>query len=282
MATKKNEVTEVKNTLPSTETKMPDFMSGAPLGTEHLTNSDVELPRLVLLQATSPQVSDADATPGAFFHTLLEEEMGKEMEIIPLHISTRYMLWKPRHDGGGILARADDGVHWSPPNAEFQVKPIKDSDLTVTWATKPTVSQSGLDKWGSSNPNDPKSEPAATKMLVIVAMVVGREDIGPVVITLQRSAESVGKRLYGRLKLSNAPIYGQRFKMSVTKDRSPKGDAFYNYSFERVGFVEDEDLFKLCRSFHEAFATNGVKVNLEEDAPVSDSSAASAGEEKRF
>ena len=61
-------------------------------------------------------------------------------------VDQRYILWRPRWEGGGILARADDGVHWSPANASFTVKPVKGVNKTAIWNTKRTVEESGLAK----------------------------------------------------------------------------------------------------------------------------------------
>ena len=142
---------------------MPGFMAGeVGLGTEKLGAGDAEVPRIKLMQALSPELVEYDIRAGNFWHTLAEENMGSEVRISPIFIDVRFILWRPRKSGGGILARADDGQHWSPPNGEFAVK--LDSGKEVTWKTAPTVDQSRLAEWGSMDPSDTNSPPAATRM----------------------------------------------------------------------------------------------------------------------
>ena len=90
----------------------PDWMEkDGGKGLDKFDASDIEIPRLVLLQSLSPQVVDGDEKPGVFYHSVLEEAIGTELLIVPICMTKAYILWKPLHEGGGILARADDGIH---------------------------------------------------------------------------------------------------------------------------------------------------------------------------
>ena len=239
----------------------PDWMSkDAGQGVEGMDASDVEIPRLVLLQSLSKQVVDGDERPGVFYHSVLEDSLGDKLRIIPVYVTKSFILWKPRHEGGGILARADDGVNWNPPNAEFIVKPLKDAPkIMVTWKTKPTVAQSGLDQFGSSVPDDPDSQPAATKMINIVCLLPDFPEYGPVVVTLQRGAMKVAKKLVGKLKLVNAPSYGQVFEM-VPEQVDDGSGVYHNFTFTRVGYVTDKKAYEHYKEVSKQFAEMGVKV----------------------
>lgn len=261
---KKQEVAVSKGNQVAVAAAVPDFMKQyAGQGTEHLDQQDVEIPRLQLLQSLSPQVQDGDHKAGHFYHTIAEEALGNELKIVPLFVTKRYLLWRPRHEGGGILARADDGKHWSPPNAEFKVKPYKDNSKQVTWKTKPTVQESGLANWGSTDVDDPNSQPAATAMLCVVAYLPDHPELSPCLITLQRGAITAAKKFMGKIKISGAPSFGQYFLMSGFKDNKGSGD-FYNYSFERQGLVEDEEEFNYYKSLYDGFAATGIKIRDEE------------------
>lgn len=264
---KKTEVAEVEksNSEVIVASQTPEFMKQfAGQGTESIEARDVEIPRLQLLQSLSKEVSDGDESPGTFYHSVLEESIGKSLNIIPVYTDIRYILWKPRHEGGGILARADDGKHWNPPYAEFEVKPYKDSNKKVTWKTKPTIQESGLDQWGSYDPENENSQPAATKMYNIVAYLPDFPELSPCVITLQRGAIRQARKFMGKLKLSPAPSYGQVYTMSSYKENTGEGD-FFSYSFERQGFVQDENLFNHTKGMYEKFASLGLNIkNVEE------------------
>lgn len=240
---------------------VPGFMEQyRGLGLEGLGKSDLEIPRIKLLQALSPECVDFDdAKPGHFWHTISEESLGKSVKIVPVYTDISYILWRPRHMGGGILARAADGIHWSPANAHFAVQLVKDGP-SVTWTTKETVAQSGLDQWGSSNIADPNSQPAATKMYnVAVIMPDLDREMSPAVVTMQRSAITVARKFMGKLRISNLPSFGQYYIMESVDDQGPLGK-FYNYKFTKAGLVQDEATFREYADTYAAFKSLGLNI----------------------
>src|SRR5579872_662794 len=107
-------------------------------GPDGVDVGDVEIPRLKLLQAQSPELTQFNnAKEGEFWHKGLDGSIGSTVHICPVYIDKRFILWRPPEAGGGILARADDGKNWSPANAEFTLKLKSGHD--VTWQTGPTV-----------------------------------------------------------------------------------------------------------------------------------------------
>lgn len=251
-----------KKTAPQlpADAAVPDYMKGrAGRGIESLTAGDFEVPRLKLIQAISPELETFEGLkPGEFFHTLSEESLGTRLEIVPIYVDTRYILWNPRENGGGILARADDGQHWNPPNATFQVK-LPKLNKTVTWVTKPTVTESGLAAWGSYNPDDPNSQPAATLMYSVVSMFPEHPEVPPTVVTLQRAAVRVARNLMGRIKISRAPAYGMKFIMTAEQEQGQSGP-FYNYRFISDGLVSNKQDFEYYEEMYKAFAKHGVRI----------------------
>lgn len=278
-AAKKQEVVKAGGS-----SKLPAFMrKGAGRGMEGLGAGDYEMPRVKLIQGISEEISLYNGVKaGDFFHTLAEESLGSELAITCLHISKRYVLWRPRWDGGGILARADDAEHWQPANAEFEVSTDKSKKNKVKWITKPTVAESGLAEWGSFDPDDPNSQPAATLCYVIVVYLHDFPDLSPVALLLQRTAIRGTRKLLGKLKVSGAPIYGLRFTMTSFDDNSSAGD-FKNYRFTADGYV-DEEQFEQFEQMHVGFSRTGVNVRdvegAQDEAPAE--AKAAAAREKRF
>lgn len=241
--------------------EMPEHLKQyAGKGTENLGQGDYEMPRIKLLQGLSEELQAFDGLKsGEFFHTLAEKGLGSKLRITPLYISKRYVLWNPRHNGGGILARSDDAVNWNPPTGEFDVKLYKDRDVRAVWKLAPTVAGSGLAAWGSYDPKDPKSQPAATEVYVYVVDLPDFPEYSPVAMMLQRTALGPAKKLNGKLNISQAPIFGRIFEMeSFIDDRG--GQKFNNYRFTSAGFVEDAAKAADLAAMHERFKKEGVKV----------------------
>lgn len=237
---------------------IPEHMRGmAGAGTELMRPEDVEIPRLLLLQAMSPQVVDGDERPNHFWHSVAEQNLGKELTIVPVFVDQSYILWRPRKQGGGMLARAGDGIHWNTVG-EFEVQ--LDNGKKVIWRTAKTVRESKLDQWGSSDPSDPNSPPAATRMYNVVTMLPDFPELSPVVISMQRSAIKVARKFVGKLMISRAPIFGLQFKMSGVKDQNSRGDEFFNYQFLSDGFVQDPEAFEQYKETYEYFKKAGLRI----------------------
>lgn len=219
---------------------------------------DVEIPRLKLLQASSPELAEFNnARQGEFWHSLIDDRIGSSVRICPIYIDRRVILWRPLAAGGGILAQADDGKHWTPADTEFTVK-LK-SGQEVKWRTAGTVAASRLDRRGSYNPSDPNSPPAATRVYSIVCSFPDRQDLPPAVVILQRAATRVATKLIGKLKILRAPSFGVIFEMTSFKGKSPSGE-FYNYAFEMVGPVEDRAFYEENFAQYRFFMEQGLKV----------------------
>jgi len=249
--------TEVTKKEESGALALPDWMRGEQnTGVMGIDQEDVALPRISLLQALSPQVSDGSGRPGEYYHLLSEDNLGKSFRMIPVLVTKSYLLWRPRNAGGGLLARADDGVHWSPADAEFT---FEVDGKRITWRTAKTVKESRLDTWGSFDPSNPQSLPAATKLLNVLAYLPDYPNLSPSIVSLQRALLKPGRKFVGRLQMSQAPTYGMIFNVGSEKIPSPKGE-FMSPTFTSDGFVQDKDLFNRLKEMNEHFRNVGVKV----------------------
>ena len=262
---------------------IPEFMQGQRgMGVENIGVGDIETPRIKLLQAVSPECEQFDdAKPGHFWHTIAEKSLGKELRIVPVYVDLRAILWRPRWDGGGILARADDGIHWSPPSGEFEIHPSKDNKKhTVKWVLKPTVAESGLLDWGSHDPSDPNSQPAATRMYNVAVALPDHPDLGAAVLTLQRSGVRPARKFMGKLKLMPVPSFGAYFKMGSVSEDNKSGDSFLNYTFTADGLVQEPEEFYAYKELYEGFKSMGLQIKDLENAQEEQPDAAGASEDK--
>ena len=261
-------------------TSMPDFMKQyAGQGGEAVRTEDLLIPRIALLQALSPQVTEQGEKVGEFYHTVLEESLGAEVKIIPLLFKKMLILWNPRENGGGILARSDDGKVWNPSNQKFTVK-IKGRKEPVVWETKGSVAESGLTDWGTSNPDEPNSPPAATEVYSFLSVLPDHLELGPVVVALQRSQTTVAKKWLSRLMISQAPFFGQQFTLTSSDDQNKAGDKFKNFAFKPAGLVTDEALFNELRAMYARFKDVDIGIkdaeNMQNDDPDANATAAAA------
>lgn len=215
--------------------------------------SDQIVPRIKLLQAISPELQDFEtAKAGNFWHTVSSELLGNQILGVPIIVQKSYVLWSPRNDDRGILARARDGVHWDVPNTEFTVKP-KGSPSSVVYNTKNTVAESGLDQFGSSIPGDPQSVPAASLTYNMLWYFPELEGVSPIAVIINtRSSIRPMQHLLSRLDNSPYAHYLSKVTIGIKQEKGAEGP-FYNYVYTAAGFV-DEDMAAKTKTLYDKYS----------------------------
>src|SRR6187399_638615 len=153
------------NEVATREEQLPDYLKEMVGKQERLGNLDETdriVPRLLLLQALSPEVTAYEnAKAGSFWHNTRRENLGAIVKGVFITVRKSIILWAPRGDDRLMLARSNDCIHRDNPNMEFQVKP-KGASKPIVWNTRGNVRESGLLEFGSSIPGDSRSNPAAS------------------------------------------------------------------------------------------------------------------------
>lgn len=257
-------------------TALPTFLQQstktASLG--NIDKSDLIIPRVKLIQATSPEIDDFDVKRGQFFHTLGEVSMGDKLVGIPIYFRKSIVLWAPRDDaaGRGILARSSDCVRWDEgfANQQFTVRP-KGAVADIVWDTKGSVAESGLDQFGSSIPGDSDSKPAASLTYNMLWYFPEFPDFSPAVMINTRSAVKPAKNLISKLEMSPHDHFAHVIEIGVKKENGDEGD-YFNYSYRAAGFVQSEDLYNKIKGLYETFSTEDWRPSDEAEEADKDAS----------
>ncbi len=260
----KKEMTKHDNKMGVVENKgiegvpayLKDYAGGKAL--QSMGSDDVILPRVKLLQGLSPELQVYEsAKAGIFWHNILNEPLGAGFRFVVCSDRKRYLLSVPL--GGspeGILARSDDGVTWTPPSGEWSVKLGPKYPKPVLWKiTSPNVRESGLANFGSSDPNDPSSAPAAVLFYDYVCYLPDHPALSPVLLSLSRSQIKKGKDLNSKIEIRAArqPLQSMVFTANSFVDKSNLGP-FHNYQFLSDGTCT-EDEYNTAMRIKERFAT---------------------------
>lgn len=92
-----------------------DFKAMAGAGAENITNKDIIIPRLTILQSLSPQLNKkkSEYIEGSSAGDICDVATGEffegEVEFLLCHFETMYLEWAPRETGKGLLA-----IHLDP------------------------------------------------------------------------------------------------------------------------------------------------------------------------
>ena len=89
------------------------ILASAGKGLQNISNDDVTIPRLAIIQSGSPQRKKKDekyidgADEGMIFNTVTNELYKDSLEVIPCGYRKTYVEWVPRDKGGGLVAVHD-------------------------------------------------------------------------------------------------------------------------------------------------------------------------------
>lgn len=240
-------------------------------GFGNVTAKDMIVPRLSLLQGMSPLVQEAPRSyfPGEFYHSVLGEMMGKTLKVVPLQVQRSLELWAPRDMQIGLLARSTDGINWDKPHQKFRVIVNKHE---VVWDTKGSVGESGLADWGSSDPNDPKSPPAATLTYRTAFFLLDHKELGPCLMISAKTAARGIQDLITRVQarhLGGTPFHAQQYQLAAI-EQVKAGNKWYVPTFRNDGNVADKELKEHLSQLAKAMATMNIRAEddrVEEEAP---------------
>jgi len=265
--------TTTKEPLPvprSTDT-LPDYLRDVKAGSflHGVGQEDIALPSIRLLQDMSEIVkTHDDAKPGTWWHTGLDVSLGPSFEFVIAANRKKYLLLAPLSDSRRVLARADDGVHWNPPTGSFEVR-LKNVKHPVVWTLKPTVAESGLAEYGTYNPNDPESPPAAVLVYEHLVILPDHLDFGPAFLSFARSQiKKVRRELYPKIAIHNSagrPMQALVFRATAIEEKGAEGP-YYNVSFRSAGWATKE-VFELACQWSKHFERIRPQDDYSDHAP---------------
>ena len=178
-------------------------------GAEHIGKDDIQMPRLGLAQAQSPQMLDGDPKfidnlrVGELFNNLTDTNYGKG----PLFFSVvradppRGIEFTPLDEGGGIK--------------DFDV-PLDDPRM----------------QW------DGDTKPIATKFYDFVLMLWPTREL--IALSLKSSGLKVARQLNTYIKLRNAPVFAGKYELATTMAKGPAGQ-YAAYIIKNAGWTEEEE-----------------------------------------
>ena len=242
--------------------------TGASFG--NVRPEDIRPPEVKLLQATSPECAEQPgARAGEFWLTGQNMNLGPEIIGTPIVRKMTYVLWNPTKslDSKAPMAVASDGIHWDVPNQTFEVY-FPNNRTPYKWETKRTVVESGLHLFGSSQPDNPKSTPAAAatyQILWAFRLPDGRPQLG--IITNSRTALKPIKELFGMID-GRKPLdfYFLRFRICAVRISMRPGEYFFSYKYFAAGLVEDEVEGDQYQALHNQFKRAGFSSDVVDEA----------------
>jgi len=210
-----------------TDLDIPAYIKqGDVRGTEHITREDVQMPRLALAQAQSPQLLEdhpkyIDGLKlGQLFNNLTGQIYGKgPLEFCIVRADPpRGVEFNPLEQGGGVK---DLSVPLDDPRMQF-------------------------------GPNGEK--PVATKFYDYVVMLLPSREL--VSLSFKSTGLKVARRLNGLIKLRNIPLFAAKYSLTTTMEKNKAG-TFAQYVIGNAGVV-DEATYHVAEQAYDTFKHRAI------------------------
>lgn len=232
-----------KKAVAKTSDKMPSYIKkGQNRGNENVQQDDLQLPRIDVLQALSPQINKKKdehiegAEVGMLFNTLTGELYPDGVIITPVSFVKRHLVWVDRKkDSEGGLR----GVFETSEEAETFIESQEDED---------------------------KLEAVATAEHLVLL-----EDGSEVILSMAKSKMKVSRKFNSLVRLNGGDRFGRSYNMTTVDDKSAQGE-FQNLSLSNSGYPSEE-VYHKAEALHEAIQSGAKQAsgNYENAAGADDS-----------
>ena len=194
---------------------VPSYIKqGQNRGNENVSNEDLQLPRIDVLQALSPQINKKKdeyidgAEVGMLFNTLTGELYPEGVSITPISFAKRHLVWVDRKkDSEGGLR----GVFDSADEAELFAQSQEDEDkLEIV--------------------------PTAEHLVLL-------DDGSEVILSMAKSKMKVSRKFNSLVRLNGGDRFSRRYKITTVDDKSAQGE-FQNIAISNDGYPPEEVYFK--------------------------------------
>ena len=206
---------------------------------------DVMIPYINILQTTSPQLnpSKAEYVEGAKvgqFYNTVSQEVSASLNVIPVLYQLKYVEWKPRETGGGLVEMhdADSGILGKTNRDKMTFKDVLPSGNYIATTAYHYVMVQGTDgNWSQA----------------VISMTSTQ---------LKKSRRwnslMLTQKVEGPSGSFTPPTYAIIYKLSTVSESNDRG-SWFGYQVEKVGMVEDASIYNEAKSFSTAASRGDVE-----------------------
>ena len=216
-------------------------------GLENVRMQDIEVPRVSLMQALSPEVADegkfrAGDLVDSINGTLIAES-GKEVKFIVLRHVLQWIKWRPRPQGGGIVEMSMDA------NSAL-AKAYKDQDPKL----------------------DAKTNDVIVEYHNFIVILPDYNPEQMMMIACGKTNWKHGKNLISRMKMrgSRFPAFAGVYTVKSDNETNKNNQTYKVFNFENAGWA-DEPLYRIAEKAYDAI--RGVAVAAKVDDKESDANS---------
>jgi hypothetical protein len=214
-------------------------------GLENLTTKDISIPFIAILQQLSPQLKKGPskidgAEEGNIYNPVTQEVIGDEgIEVIPCAYQKKWVEWKPREVGGGVVHHHD-------------------SDEILSKCTPDSKNNEIL-------PNG--NIVVATAYYYVLVRTAG-QDWTKAIISMTKTQMKKSKKwnsLMGAVKQKRADgtsftpaMYSRVYKLSTIQEEK-NNHSWYGWNIHTVGPVDSKEVYEIAKALNKDVMKGEVK-----------------------
>lgn len=194
------------------KTELPAHLANAgSMGNENVSTSDLQIPRLNVLQALSPQVEELDGAKAGLIHNSITDELYEELYVVNVYYDKEYTIFKKRDLGTEFL-----GNHPTMEAAQAHLtseRPGRESDYNII----------------------------ETGRHALIALDMQGNKVGPAELLCSGSKMFFSKRWNTDIatRCSDKPRFAAVWKLSPVKQKNDKG-SWYNLKADFVNWCPED------------------------------------------
>lgn len=219
------------------------FSDAAGEGMENVSSNEIILPRLGIIQPTSPMVTDGKARPGDIANLLTGDNFGQRVKFYPL------MFWSSRIKWAGLDLNA---------KIECSAKDGRNGTVKTEAFGYGVCANCPHSQWQDSE------GPLCTEFKNILGIAIDPldgtdllsqlQDATPVVFSAKRTAIKATNQFLSaaaalRLNGKRPPLFASSWALSTEKKQNDSGTYFLPV-FTRLDYVESIEIFNYLRSVY--------------------------------
>ena len=206
---------------------------------------DVMIPYINILQTTSPQLNPSkaeyveSAKVGQFYNTV-SQEVSTSLNVIPVLYQLRYVEWKPRESGGGLVEMhdADSGILGQTTRSKMTFKDtLPNGNYIATTAYHYVMVQGTDGNWSQA----------------VISMTSTQ---------LKKSRRwnslMLTQKVEGPSGSFTPPTYAIVYKLSTVSESNDRG-SWFGYQVEKVQMVDDASVYNEAKLFSTAASRGDVE-----------------------
>lgn len=191
---------------------VPDHLrhEGAPRGSENVGAEDLLIPRLVVLQAISPEVTQGDplyikgAAAGMLMNSASKRLYGMRVLVVPVHYDKLYLVWKDRKQGGGFFGAYPDQM----------------------------AAQERADKEGGKDKGVEVLD-TPTHLCLLIDPETYRVD--EVMVSMPRTKAKISRQWNSMVRMTGADRFARVYVIGTAPSKNAKG-SYFNFTVAQSGF----------------------------------------------